>query len=66
MTKKRKIMDLDKLQEETEKLLVLLQDRQRGLMTWNMFLEERLKNIVNLAAEGGITPTSGVKTEWRE
>lgn len=47
-------MNLEKLQEETEKLLALLQDRQPGLMTWNMFLKERLESVVTLAAEAGI------------
>ena len=42
---------LDKLQAEVEKLLSLLKDRQPGLMTWNMFLEERLKTIQKMTTE---------------
>ena len=47
-------MDLNKLQEETEKLLSLLKEREQGLMTWNLFLAEKLKSIVDLAAQAGI------------
>lgn len=42
---------LDKLQVEVEKLLSLLKDRQPGLMTWNMFLEERLETIQKMITE---------------
>jgi len=48
-------MDLDKLQAEVEKLLSLLHDRQPGLISWNMFMEERLKSIVDMIAAAGIT-----------
>ena len=34
-------IDLDQLQNETEKLLSLLKDRQPGLMAWNIFLKEK-------------------------
>lgn len=44
-------MNLDKLQAEVEKLLSLLKDRQPGLTTWNMFLEERLKTIQKMITE---------------
>ncbi len=47
-------MNLDELQQETEKLIGLLRDRETGLMTWNLFLAEKLQNIVNLAAKAGI------------
>ena len=52
-------MDLDKLQEETEKLLSLLRDRQQGMMTWNCFLGERLRAIVDLADKAGIRAELG-------
>ncbi len=47
-------MDLDELESEVEKLLALLRNRQPGLMTWNMFLGERLKSIVDMAARAGV------------
>lgn len=47
-------MNLDELQKETEKLLLLLKDRQTGLMSWNMFLEERLKEIKKLIESAGL------------
>lgn len=40
-----KSIDLDDLQNETEKLLSLLKDRQLGLTSWNNLLSERLKSI---------------------
>ena len=50
-TKKKKGIDLDKLQQETEKLLALLKDRQLGMMTWNGFLQERLTNLHELTSQ---------------
>jgi hypothetical protein len=47
-------MNLDELQAEVEKLLALLKDRQQGLMTWNEFLVERLKNIKALMEKAGL------------
>lgn len=47
-------MNLDELQSEVEKLLSLLRDRQTGLMSWNMFLEDRLKKIKVLMENAGI------------
>lgn len=47
-------MDLDKLQNEVEKLLALLKDRQPGFMTWNMFLAERLSAIKKMAEDAGV------------
>lgn len=35
-------INLDDLQQETEKLFALLKDRQTGMMTWNEFMHERL------------------------
>jgi len=43
-----KSINLDELQEEMEKLLSLLKDRQPGLFTWNEFLMERMKKIHSL------------------
>jgi len=40
-----KSINLDDLHNEAKKLVSLLDDRQLGLMTWNDFLVERLKNI---------------------
>ncbi|HEY9585211.1 MAG: hypothetical protein A3D65_02385 [Candidatus Lloydbacteria bacterium RIFCSPHIGHO2_02_FULL_50_13] len=45
------MITLDKLQEETEKLLALLKDRQPYLMIWNIFVRERLINLHALASE---------------
>lgn len=42
-------IDLDQLQAEVEKLLALLKNREPGLMTWNMFLHDRLQSIFKLA-----------------
>lgn len=50
-------MNLDELQRETERLLALLKDRQHGTMSWNLFLQERIQNITNLAAKAGIQAT---------
>jgi len=36
---------LDELQQEAEKLLALLKDRQIGMMTWDDFMRERLQKI---------------------
>ncbi len=44
-------VNLDELQEETEKLLALLKDRQPGLMTWHEFLHERLQNLYVLISK---------------
>jgi len=52
--KEKEEIDLDELQTETEKLLLLLKNRQPGLITWNGFLKERLENVVKLAAVAGI------------
>ena len=44
-------ISLDDLQQETEKLLALLKDRQPGLMTWNEFMHERLQNLHKLTSQ---------------
>lgn len=51
-------MNLDDLQNEVEKLLALLKDRQQGLMSWNVFLAERLEKVQKLIASAGITASS--------
>ena len=38
----------DRLQEEAEKLVALLKDREVGLFSWHMLLNERLKTIHDL------------------
>ena len=47
-------MNLDELQTEVEKLLALLKDRERGLMSWNMLLAEKLKTIKALIEKAGL------------
>lgn len=47
-------MNLDELQIEIEKLLSLLNDRQPGMMTWNMFLRERLEAIKKMLDFAGM------------
>ena len=44
-------IDLNDLQQETEKLLTLLEDRQPGMTTWNEFVRERLQNLHKLASQ---------------
>lgn len=41
----RKGIDLDELQKDVEKLLSLLEHRERGLITWNVMLKDRLLSI---------------------
>lgn len=45
----KKIINLDDLQQETEKLLALLKDRRSGLMTWNEALLQNLHNFISQA-----------------
>lgn len=40
-----KVLDLDELQQEAQKLVALLKDRQPGLMTWNEMVRDRLTSI---------------------
>lgn len=49
-TKKKRKINFDKLQEDAEKLVSLLKDRQPGLFTWNAFLHERLRNLRRLTS----------------
>ena len=49
--RQKKGINLDDLQQETEKLLALLNDREPGLMTWNEFLHERLQNLHKLTSQ---------------
>jgi len=44
---------LDSLQEEVEKLLVLLKDRQYGIFTWNGALFTNIKRIRKLTKNFG-------------
>lgn len=44
-TAKPKSINLDDLQWEAEGLMTLLKDREPGLMSWNMLLKDKLKNI---------------------
>lgn len=48
---RKKGVNLDELQQEAEKLLALLNDRQPGLMTWNEFLHERLHSLHALTSK---------------
>ncbi len=47
----KKGINFDDLQQETEKLLSLLKDRQPGPMTWNEFVHERLQNLHKLTSQ---------------
>lgn len=42
---------LDEIQQEAEKLLALLKDRQPGLSTWNEFMQERLQSLHGLISQ---------------
>lgn len=44
-------ISLDDLQQETERLLAFLRDRQPGLMTWNGFMRERLQRLHGLISQ---------------
>jgi len=44
-------VNLDELQQEAEKLVALLKDRQSGLMSWNMLMKERVESIHNMTGE---------------
>ncbi|OGZ29228.1 MAG: hypothetical protein A2427_03040 [Candidatus Nealsonbacteria bacterium RIFOXYC1_FULL_40_7] len=46
----KKSVNLDDLQQEVEKLLALLKDRQPGLITWNGFMQERLQALHKLTS----------------
>lgn len=41
-------IDLEDLKTELQKTLSLLEDNERGLFTWNNFLNMRLTNIYNM------------------
>lgn len=47
-TKQKSEVSYDKLQEEAEKLVALLKDRETGMFSWHMLLNERLKTIHDL------------------
>ena len=50
-TETKNDINLDELQQEIEKLLVLLKDRQPGLMSWNEFVRKRLTNLHSLTSK---------------
>lgn len=43
-------ISLDELQQEVEKLLALLKDRQPGQLTWHGFMVERLTRLNTLTS----------------
>lgn len=47
-------IDLDELEEQAKKLLILLQERGTGIAAWHMFLVERLKEIKKLIEDAGL------------
>ncbi len=49
-----KTVNLDALKEEVRKLNALLDDRQPGLMSWNMLLHDQLKTIHDMLC--GVVP----------
>ena len=51
INKEKKGINLDELQEETEKFLSLLKEREVGLMTWNMSIFERLEKMHTLISK---------------
>ena len=61
-------LSLDNLQEKTEKVLALLRDRQTGLVSWNMFLHERLSELHALLDLAGYRSKkiSEPARKWRE
>lgn len=44
-------ISLDELQQETQKLLALLQDRQPGILGWHDFMHDRLVNLHRLTSK---------------
>lgn len=44
-------INLDELQEETEKLLALLKDRQPGLFTWNELFKKKMEKTHSLLSQ---------------
>lgn len=47
----KKGVNLDELQAEAEKLVVLLKEREPGLMSWNMCVRERLEGLHKLISQ---------------
>lgn len=47
-TEQKSVVSHDRLQEEAEKLVALLKDREVGLFSWHTLLNERLKTIHDL------------------
>ena len=48
---KKTVVNLDELQSEAEKLVILLKDRQPGLMTWHDWLNNRLERLHQLTSD---------------
>lgn len=46
-------MNLDEMQVTLRKTLSLLDDRQRGTMSWNMLLDSRFKEIAAILKKAG-------------
>lgn len=51
--RRRVEMDLDEMQNALRKTLSLLDDRQRGTMSWNMLLDSRFKEIAAILKKAG-------------
>mgnify|MGYP001562450634 CR=1 FL=1 len=45
MATRRAYVSYDELQDEAEKLLALLKERETGMFSWHMMINERLKAI---------------------
>lgn len=56
----------DKLQENARKILALLEDRQEGLMSWNMCLGECLSEQVELCGKLGVLQKSQSQARMEE
>lgn len=46
-----KSVNLDELQRETKQLLALLEDRQIGMLSWHIFMRERLSYLHHLTSK---------------
>lgn len=51
LANQEKGVNLDELQQEVERILNLLKDRQPGLFTWNGFMHERLQSLYVLISK---------------
>jgi hypothetical protein len=57
----KRSLNLDQLQEESDKMSNLLKDRQTGMVSWHQFMHERVNNMYSLVAQG--LETAPVKSE---